>query len=72
MLIDAGAQISVVSASLVKNTQYVDEFVTIDGVFHDKIVADVATVPFKNSDTLVQKDVAVVPDYLIVYVSCTR
>ncbi len=64
VILDTGAQISVVPASLVESTQYLDELVTIQGVSHDKIVADVATVAFKIGNTLVQKDVAVVPDHL--------
>ncbi len=64
VIFDTGAQISVVPASLVESTQYLDELVTIQGVSHDKIVADVATVAFKIGNTLVQKDVAVVPDHL--------
>ncbi len=61
VILDTGAQISVVPASLIESTQYLDELVTIQGVSHDKIVADVA---FKIGNTLVQKDVAVVPDHL--------
>ncbi len=54
VILDMGAQISVVPASLVESTQYLDELVTIQGVSHDKIVADVATVAFKIGNTLVQ------------------
>ncbi len=47
VILDTGAQISVVPASLVGSTQFLDELVTIKGVSHDNIVADVATVAFK-------------------------
>ena len=65
VVLDSGACISIVPKSLVKDSQYTNETVTIVGCTKDKYVVNIAVVSFQFGDWEMTKEVAVTPDEML-------
>ena len=65
VVLDSGACISIVPKSSVKDSQFINETVTIVVCTKDKYVANIAVVPFQFVDWEMTKEVAIAPDEML-------